>query len=190
MEVGSLSRPKYGESICGDSFLVTEKEGIMTIALVDGLGHGKMASDAAQAAIECVRDNNRLSISEIISNCHIKLKKTRGAVMGIARIDTNQGTLEFAGVGNIELRAISKSNIRPICTSGIVGYNVRKVIKFEYKMDPGDIIVMFSDGISSRLDLNSYSGYDPQSMAERIVESHGNGNDDATVVVVRYEEYT
>ena len=59
------------------------------------------------------------------------IKQTRGAAAAIVRVTTS-GKLLFVGVGNIEMHAVSRERIRPVCTPGIVGRNVRKIIVFEY----------------------------------------------------------
>ena len=48
-------RPAPGELVCGDRHLVREQEGLVLAAVVDGLGHGTSAAEAAEAAAEEVR---------------------------------------------------------------------------------------------------------------------------------------
>ncbi|MEI6179979.1 MAG: stage II sporulation protein E, partial [Chloroflexales bacterium] len=59
-----------------------------------------------------------------------------------------------------------------------------------YSYNFGDTFVLYSDGVSSRLNLDATINLrlSPQSLAERILQLHGKDNDDATVVVVRITE--
>lgn len=186
MQLGYLSCPKKGETVCGDSYFIRVEKDRAIMAVVDGLGHGEMAFLASQTAVKCIDLNWEKDATDIIRKCHESLKRTRGAVIGIAKIDFVKKRLEYSGVGNIEFRAISSNDIKPISINGIVGYNLRKTKKFEYDISQGDLFVMFSDGISSKFLLNDYKMYGPKKMAEIIMQKFGNNNDDATIIVARY----
>ena len=40
MKLGGFSRPFKGLTICGDSFVIEERDGTFLAAVIDGLGHG------------------------------------------------------------------------------------------------------------------------------------------------------
>ena len=40
MKTGGFSRPYKGLSVCGDSFVIEQREGALLAAVIDGLGHG------------------------------------------------------------------------------------------------------------------------------------------------------
>jgi anti-sigma regulatory factor (Ser/Thr protein kinase) len=78
---GVRSTPKAGQEVCGDGWAVEEYNGQLRVALLDGLGHGPLASDASQRAIEIFRDSrNADSPESILRRAHEGLKSTRGAV--------------------------------------------------------------------------------------------------------------
>src|SRR5258705_5863131 len=52
LEVGAVSLPKSGETVNGDAWLAGSTARGARILVVDGLGHGPMANDAAQAAVD------------------------------------------------------------------------------------------------------------------------------------------
>jgi serine phosphatase RsbU (regulator of sigma subunit) len=56
-----------------------------------------------------------------------------------------------------------------------------------YSYNSGDTFVLYSDGISSRFNLDGKIDMTlpPQTMADAILEQYGKTVDDATVVVVR-----
>lgn len=184
LEIGAVQRPIRNEKVCGDAFVVLRNHEI-TIALADGLGHGPKAAEAAIAFCEYVEAHASRSLEEILIGATADLSDTRGAAAALVRIGSQHRELSFAGIGNIELQAVSKIPIRPACTPGIVGRPLRKVLKFDYELSPGDLLAIYSDGISSRFRLDSYRHLDAQGTAEAILADHGKQHDDATCVVVR-----
>ncbi|MGC8913820.1 MAG: hypothetical protein ACP5LE_07880, partial [Thermoplasmata archaeon] len=129
IEVVIDSIPLPGYSVCGDSAFVIEGER-MLIACCDGLGHGQPAHEAVELAESIVRKNAEKDICEIMRILHEELRKSVGAAVGIVAIDKSRGTLEYCGVGNIDLRAYSKLEFHPVSVPGIVGYNMRKCIVY------------------------------------------------------------
>lgn len=111
--------------------------------------------------------------------------------MGIALIDPDRSALRYAGIGNIEIRVKSQSVVRPVSVNGILGYNLRKVREEEFPYSPGDIIILHSDGVSGKFDLNLYPpeflGQHPQTVAEGIAAEFGRARDDLTIVVARQD---
>src|SRR5690242_19224265 len=51
LEIGGISVPKEGESECGDGFAISPGRHGGTVMVVDGLGHGPIAADCAEAAV-------------------------------------------------------------------------------------------------------------------------------------------
>ncbi len=49
--VAHVSQPKIGERANGDAVLVRSSGDLLLLAVIDGLGHGPVAAEAAQAAI-------------------------------------------------------------------------------------------------------------------------------------------
>lgn len=192
MKFGVINRALKGEKLCGDAYFIKEFENRILIAVIDGLGHGDDAAAASNAAVEYIKNHYQKSLTEIIKSCHEELKNTRGAAIGIALIDLKSSTLRYAGVGNIEVRVKSRTVIRPVSINGILGYNLRKVREEEFPYSPGDLIILHSDGISTKFDLNLYPpeflGQHPQTIAERIATEFGRERDDLTIVVARQDK--
>jgi hypothetical protein len=155
------------------------------IALADGLGHGEEAATAADAFCSFVRDNPSLPPLELLAQGGRAIAHTRGAAAAVLRVEPLLRRLSFAAVGNIDVRSHGSVPFRPLSAPGIVGRPVRKVLPFDHTFAPGDLVVMHSDGVSSRLELGPLSGLDTQSMAERIVRDFGKDHDDASCVVLR-----
>ena len=185
MKFGGFSRPFRGLNICGDSFVVEERDGTFLTAVIDGLGHGYDSWVAASTAAEVIRASIDLSVDGIVRRCHQELRVTRGAAVGVLKVEPN-GAGEFCGVGNIEVQAINGSSPSVFCLAGIVGHNLRSSKVMPVVMKPGDIYCLLSDGVSSRGNFKSCLPGDPESVARRIVEQWGRAHDDATAVVIGY----
>jgi negative regulator of sigma-B (phosphoserine phosphatase) len=189
MQFGVINRPLKGQTACGDAYFIKEFANQVFIAVIDGLGHGQEAAAAAGTAVEYLTKNYRESLTEIIQGSHEALKKTRGAVMGIALIDLDRAVLRCAGVGNIDIRVISRTPILPVSRTGILGHNLPKIREEEFPYAPGDLLILHSDGISGKLDLNlcppEFLGQHPQAIAEKIAAKFGRETDDLTLVVAR-----
>lgn len=185
IEIGSAQRPCLGERVCGDAFVVIDEGEYVTIAVADGLGHGEAAALAATAFCAHVEEQKSRSIEDIMNGAQSRLAGTRGAAAALLRFDTTGETVEYVGVGNIETAVVGDSPVRPVSSPGIVGKRVRKLLCFTYDIGKETMLVVFSDGISSRMDLCQYAHLEPQALAERILVEYGKDYDDATCVVVR-----
>jgi hypothetical protein len=75
--------------------------------------------------------------------------------------------------------------MHPASTDGIVGMSIRKTVKFEYKYETLDFLMLHSDGISSKFDIAEYPllHEDPQKIAEDIVRVFGKDYDDASIII-------
>lgn len=187
MRTGGYSRPFKGLTICGDSFVVETVEGALVAAVIDGLGHGYESWVAAEKAVEVIRANIDLGVHEILMRCHQELRPTRGAAVGVLRVEES-GNGEFCGVGNIEVQALNGQAPSVFCLAGIVGHNFRTSKVMPFQMKPGDIYCLMSDGVSTRGNLKSCLPGAPGSVARRIVEQWGRAHDDATALVVGFGE--
>src|SRR5689334_14507737 len=73
-------------------------------AAIDGIGHGKIAAEAAQTAAKTLESSadDSLSLIELVQKCHEALRATRGVVLSIASIDFRRNLLTWIGVGNVQ----------------------------------------------------------------------------------------
>ncbi len=188
---GAACRPKEGQSVSGDVFVV-EPFGTsgLQVAVIDGLGGGVEAARAADNAAVVIRAKLGCEPLDVIRQAHTALHNTRGAVIGILTFDMRQRTVTYIGVGNIGAQVYSSLSIKPISKNGILGYRLPQLLKLSYSYNFGDTFVLYSDGISSRFSLDTQMNHDqpPQLLADLILSRYGKMNDDATVVVVRISE--
>lgn len=189
IEVGVVSEPLAGEDVSGDGWgMRTTVNGIL-LMLVDGLGHGLLASEAAREAERVLSETREDNPKEIIHISHLALKKTRGAAESIARINTENGLVSYAGVGNISASIVSPAGSRSIAShNGILGQNTERVQEFTLPWNSNDILVMHSDGLLSRWDLQRYAGIWNRAssvIAAVLHRDFSRGRDDVTVLVAK-----
>ncbi len=187
MEFAFLSRPKDGETVCGDGAGVYESESGTLLAVADGLGHGPEAHKATRMALEFIEKNRDLDLEPLLWGCHEHTRGTRGLALFLCRIVQRDSIcgLHCAGIGNVECATHGMGSFSPFPRDGIVGRNVRKITVFEGDCGPGSLMAIYSDGIHARLDLEESRDGTVQEACQRVLRNHGKSYDDATVMIVR-----
>jgi negative regulator of sigma-B (phosphoserine phosphatase) len=175
----------------GDLHIVATFPRGALVAVIDGLGHGPEAALAAREAASILEAHAALSVRELVERCHEGLRKTRGAVMSLASLDTRSSTIEWCGVGNVDgvlLRAdAARRDSEAIGTrGGVVGYRLPALNVSTVAVAAGDVLVLATDGIrggfSGAVDVDR----EPQAIADAVLAGCAKGSDDALVLVVRY----
>ncbi|MFJ4903429.1 ATP-binding protein [Streptomyces sp. NPDC088727] len=161
--------------------------GIMVMSC-DGLGHGPMASIAAQAAVHTFRTGDARTPEQAVEQMHRALRGTRGAAVAVARIEPD-GRLLFCGVGNITA-ALVTSTARSILLShpGIVGHQMHQLRTYEHHLPAHGVLAMHSDGLSERwgpADLAGLLHHPPALIAAALLRHAGTRRDDASAVVAK-----
>ena len=189
LTIGAVSRSKPGEVMNGDAYIINHLAGNLTlVAVIDGLGHGREAFYASDLIREKLAGKADLPLDILINQAHMASRGTRGVVMAVLKADTGKNKLWYAGIGNIEGFLLQKNSRKSLVSfGGIVGHNIRNPRVFEYDFFRGDLVCLYSDGISSRwkedeLNWNEH----PQKNAEYIVDHYARQNDDATVVILSH----
>jgi len=189
IQIGVVSEPIRGEEVCGDGWAIRLSPAHTILMVVDGLGHGILAAEAAREAERRLAATNGNSLTEIIQDVHLALKKTRGAALGLAKIDPEKGLISFAGVGNTSASIVASGSSRSMPShNGILGQQMERIQEFTYPWSKGNILVMHSDGLVSRWDLERYPGIwnrHPSLVAAVLHRDFSRGRDDVTVLVTK-----
>lgn len=186
----AASRPVEGETESGDSYVVEDLPDGCLIAVIDGLGHGCEAALASKMAAGILKSNANETVTDMIKLCHKKLRKTRGVVMTIARLNALDDTMTWAGVGNVEgvLSRTSNDNTREYVSlrRGALGYVLPSLRTNTVKLNKDDMLFLATDGIHSDFVRDLVLTGPLQQIADDILENYGTYNDDSLVLVVRY----
>jgi negative regulator of sigma-B (phosphoserine phosphatase) len=179
-----------GETRSGDVavFVPTQAGGLACV--IDGLGHGPEAADAAELCADVVRRHAEAPAQELLQACHQGLLQTRGVVMTAAWFDLERSQLSWAGVGNVDARLVrSGPELREevaLVFGGVLGYRMPRVRPATMLLARGDLLVMITDGIEGAISPALAGGGAAQALASRILDMHGKRTDDALAVVIRY----
>jgi anti-sigma regulatory factor (Ser/Thr protein kinase) len=184
--LGAVSVAMPGEIECGDAWdIVTDANGT-AVMVVDGLGHGTFAAEAARTCISAFQGAPDEAPRNILQRAHRSMSKTRGGGAAVARF--SNGSLAYAGVGNIAGYLVSPEKSQGLVShNGTLGLNHRPAQQLEYSVTPGALLIMHSDGLSARWDLRQHPGLlraHPALIAAALYRDHGRNSDDATVVVI------
>ena len=189
MDIAGFSVALAGEPASGDAWNWQDRPGGARIVLVDGLGHGAGAAAAAHRAVELADDGRGLAPVDLLARLHAGLRDTRGAAGAVADIDLHRGVLSWAGVGNIAGTVVTATGTRSmVSTNGTLGHEARRIVGFDYPFPRGAVLVLHSDGLSSRWSLDAYPGLlarGPAMVGAVLFRDFGRSRDDATVVVAR-----
>jgi len=186
----AIVRRPLEEPHCGDQAGCWEYDGKVVLCVIDGLGHGKGAEQAALAALDFVARYHQLPMLEVFATCDKALRDTRGVAMSIAVADPAAGTLTYAGIGNMRAMVVGQETTRLSNYYGIVGGGYRMLKTETVPLTPGDLVVLYTDGIKE-FDMSDYDETlraDVGRLAERIIEDWRRETDDAAVLVFRNEE--
>lgn len=185
---GAVCIPKAGEAACGDAWHAVQSEHGETVMVADGLGHGSLAAEASLAAIRIFQKYSALPLAEIMERTHDGLRSTRGAAVGIARIDRSVKAVHFVGVGNIAGSVISLSGMKKMIShNGTVGHVTRKIQVFSYPYEGKGLVILHSDGVGTSWALDRYPGLThrhPSLLSAVLLRDFTRARDDATVVAV------
>lgn len=196
LEVFVKCLSKIPHTVSGDAFWYMESGSLLWTLVVDGLGHGVAAAEASRLAIDCLSGEverlsavpfePRNSMREMVVLTDRTLRRTRGAAIGLALFDVSRREGYYAGVGNVEMRVVgAQASERPISVAGIVGAGLSRVRVETFSYTPGALIMMHSDGLSSRFDLPpGQGGATLKELGERLIASHAK-KDDLTLLMVK-----
>jgi anti-sigma regulatory factor (Ser/Thr protein kinase) len=188
-QIGIVSVAKPGEEQCGDGWTINTLADRQLCAVADGLGHGPEAARASSLALKYVYEQRHRSPKEILEYVHAGIRSTRGAALSLAEISRAGRVVRFAGVGNVAGVILDGETSRHMVSlNGTLGYQAPTVIEFTYPWSETSLLILHSDGLSSRWSLASYPGLlarDPSLIAGVLYRDFARGSDDITVLAVR-----
>lgn len=192
LSFGIATRARGNKGLNGDDYVILQWNRSAMVAVIDGLGHGKDAQTAAQAAREYVKSHYDQSLGSIFRGASRACRATRGVVMSVARFDFESRPikLHYAGVGNIETRVFDgPSTMRLAVQRGVVGLHTIEPAVTLHDWDPEHyVLVMHSDGLTNRWhwdDFPELHSVQACQAARMLLYNLASKDDDATVIVVK-----
>lgn len=188
-DVGLVQVPHPQETVCGDGAAVSIRPGGLSALVVDGLGHGVGASDAARAALAAFGAAAAGEPTELLSAVHHGLRGTRGGVAGVAALRTGASEVVFSGMGNIGGTVVTGEGRRGLASqNGTLGLTAPRPQQYALPWTARSVLVLHSDGLSSAWNLERYPGLLSRSaalIAGVLYRDYTRGRDDVTVLVIK-----
>lgn len=192
MEWSTAGRALPGQNVSGDRALVLDTGAGVLFAVLDGLGHGAPAAEAADRATAILTENCGEPLDVLMVLCHRAMVETRGAAVSLALIEPGE-TLQWLGVGNVDSRLLTLGPAGPelratmLLTGGIVGYRLPSHLQPQtLPIRPGDLLLMATDGIVAvgpeSLDLAKPA----TAIAGDLLARDAKDTDDALVLAARF----
>lgn len=191
LRIGVSQHSLHDDPACGDTWHLTLGPQRLSALLIDGLGHGEEAERAAKAGAQAFAQAPFDAPQGLLGELHHAMGSTRGGAVAIAQYDAAQDRLAFIGIGNIGATLVAADRSRGLASHpGIVGGQYRKGQVFDYADLSGNLLIMFSDGLQSRWNLQAYPGLvhrHPAIIAAVLHRDFCRGRDDVTVLVIDLE---
>lgn len=214
IQIGVAKTTKADSPVSGDSNLQTKlDDGKYLLALSDGMGSGPEARKSSKIAIKMLERlleagfDKDISIKLINSTLIANLEDDMYATLDIAILDLFKGNLEFIKNGacptfvkrNKEIQILKSLSL----PTGIV--ENADLTVYDYDLQPGDILVMCTDGIIEsnteyvnkelwvKYLLEDMQTNDAQQIADLILSeaidnNYGKQKDDMTVIVAKVSQ--
>jgi anti-sigma regulatory factor (Ser/Thr protein kinase) len=187
-QIGVATRPFDQSPANGDAFVIHEGNGHLLAGVIDGLGHGELAQQAALAAQSYVQSHYELQLDELFSGVGHACKGTRGVVMALARFESPT-TITYASLGNVEMRAWSGSERFDFGVQrGFLGAQESHVQVRRHRWEPNWMLVVHSDGLRAQWQWSDFPKLEhapPQAVANQLLKVLAKEQDDATVITAK-----
>ncbi len=203
---GIATRPKEGESACGDAYSVLKiDERRFLVALSDGMGSGENARAVSDKTLSLLESFYKAKMpSETVLSTVNRLisysPEETFACIDMAAVDLDTGEADIVKIGspvgfilkNEELRVLEGDSLPMGMLEAVHPATLRA------NMEENDFMLFMSDGVTSAFgssaELCSYLSVlrplNPQSLAEEILQNalkrtRGQAEDDMTVLAVK-----
>jgi hypothetical protein len=118
---------------------------------------------------------------------HRRLSATRGGAVSVVQVTGD--SVRFAGLGNVAGWIITDAGRSGLVSvPGIAGHQARSIRVFEYELPPGGVVVLHSDGLTSKWDIRALprlAASDPLVIAAALLAAAGVHRDDAGILVLK-----
>jgi anti-sigma regulatory factor (Ser/Thr protein kinase) len=188
---GASHHALHVEPVSGDGWALAIDDHTIAVVMVDGLGHGVAAHEAARACVGAWTESPLAEPVTLMASIDTAMHGSRGGAVALVRFDRKTEALRYAGIGNIAGGLHTPEGSRGLASHpGIVGVHARRAQAFDFPLVAGRLLVMYSDGLQSRWSLKDYPGLvnrHPAVVTALLHRDFCRGRDDATVLAIRLE---
>lgn len=188
---GASHHALHSEEVSGDGWALALDDHRIAAIVVDGLGHGESAHEAASVAVATWLAAPMEDPVTLMGTLAQAMQGGRGGAVALACFDSQTAGLRYAGIGNISGSVHLPEGSRGLASHpGIVGMQTRRAQAFDFPQVAGRLLVMHSDGLQSRWSLKDYPGLvsrHPALVTALLHRDFCRGRDDATVFAIRLE---
>lgn len=187
-EVVARARPCAGELVSGDLVRWRQVEHATLVLVLDATGHGKEArrvAELAEQAFDSVAFDDPVAILSLLDD---RLRGSRGAAAAVARLEPRAARLSYAGVGNVSGRLLGRNDVALAERGGTLGQHFRVPKLQTFELEPRELLVMHTDGISGRFSSENFpelASAEAPYLATQLLERFGKLYDDASCALVR-----
>lgn len=184
------TRPYPGFDVNGDSYLSIWQDDSLLVGVIDGLGHGEFAHQAAEKIKHYVISHSHLPLERIFLGASRESRAGRGGVMALGRLSVENRiiNLSYASIGNVEARVVGETVQTLPVRRGILGKGTIHPKVHKQKIQENDRLVFFSDGISTQWNneiIQQLRSIDKRNSGRDLFNGLVKSNDDATLVIVK-----
>lgn len=194
-ELALAGVPYPGENLSGDDAIYVHSSSGFLAAVCDGLGHGPEAREASSRAVETIARNSHLELRELLKAVNDDIADVRGCVLAIVRFDALSRVLQCLSAGDIHVHLYHVRDAHFFTSTPFVvgdpALRSRRLRVEEAVVAPGSVLVMFTDGLSSRTTIKGELELLRKPaivIAQDLLEKHSRGTDDALVLVARFRK--
>ncbi|UTR13415.1 SpoIIE family protein phosphatase [Salipaludibacillus sp. LMS25] len=187
IDISIYNVAKKGNWCSGDSFYTIRTENYILCAMADGLGSGVEAMNAAEVAMDVIKNEHEFDTGTIMEKCNQKMGGTRGVVLTILKFDFTTKMIDYTNVGNITCAFYEPSGklVRPVPVRGYLSGKKMKYRTQRISFSKNLVFIMYSDGLTfnpndHKLFMRSET---PEQMMTSLLDNKASAKDDTTILI-------
>lgn len=183
------ARAKHDGQPSGDGYTILRREGCLVFAVADGSGSGHQAARAVNRCLTSLEAASDPFEVEFLK-CHERLRGGRGAALAALSVEVDSGTMTWAAVGDVDgilMRGGPGKRVRHAAVmqiAGTLGIRFDRIVPQSHALQPGDMLVMTTDGVSRNHRVGTAPDQSAEEVATHTLQTYGSPHDDCLVMAI------